>query len=134
VDPAAASYPYRGPAEWQAPIGASLDSVIDPEVGMSIIDVGLVYGVDASDTARIAPQRCGDRPLPPDAGRRGAARANRRGKTAHDAPAHRGRAASHLAHRGRAASHLMRINVLAHRVHTIGALQMNLQSTTRNAS
>jgi hypothetical protein len=132
VDPAAASYPYRGPAEWQAPIGASLDSVIDPEVGMSIIDVGLVY--DASDTARIAPQRCGDRPLPPDAGRRGAARANRRGKTAHDAPAHRGRAASHLAHRGRAASHLMRINVLAHRVHTIGALQMNLQSTTRNAS
>jgi hypothetical protein len=124
VDPAAASYPYRGPAEWQAPIGASLDSVIDPEVGMSIIDVGLVYGVDASDTARIAPQRCGDRPLPPDAGRRGAARANRRGKTAHDAPAHRGRAASHL----------MRINVLAHRVHTIGALQMNLQSTTRNAS
>jgi hypothetical protein len=106
--------------------------VIDPEVGMSIIDVGLVY--DASDTARIAPQRCGDRPLPPDAGRRGAARANRRGKTAHDAPAHRGRAASHLAHRGRAASHLMRINVLAHRVHTIGALQMNLQSTTRNAS
>jgi hypothetical protein len=97
VDPAAASYPYRGPAEWQAPIGASLDSVIDPEVGMSIIDVGLVY--DASDTARIAPQRCGDRPLPPDAGRRGAARANRRGKTAHDAPAHRGRAASHLAHR-----------------------------------
>jgi hypothetical protein len=134
VDPAAASYPYRGPAEWQAPIGASLDSVIDPEVGMSIIDVGLVYGFDASDTARIAPQRCGDRPLPPDAGRRGAARANRRGKTAHDAPAHRGRAASHLAHRGRAASHLMRINVLAHRVHTIGALQMNLQSTTRNAS
>jgi hypothetical protein len=134
VDPAAASCPYRGPAEWQAPISASLDSVIDPEVGMSIIDVGLVYGFDACDTARIAPHRCGDRPLPPDAGRRGAARANRRGKTAHDASAHRGRAASHLAHRGRAASHLMRINVLAHRVHTIGALQMNLQSTTRNAS
>lgn len=47
--PSAAPYPYRGPVEWQAPIGASLAAVIDPEVAMSIVDVGLVYGVHVSD-------------------------------------------------------------------------------------
>jgi len=55
VDPTGAvPFPYRGPAEWQAPIVAALAGVVDPEVAMSIVDVGLVYGVHLSvDTVAV---------------------------------------------------------------------------------
>lgn len=42
-------YPYSGPAHLQAPIEAALRRVIDPEVAMTIVDVGLIYGVTVTD-------------------------------------------------------------------------------------
>lgn len=39
-------FPFAGPADLQPAIEAALRRVIDPEVAMSIVDVGLVYGVD----------------------------------------------------------------------------------------
>lgn len=52
MKPAAASpYPYVGPDELRAPILAALHRVVDPEVAMTIVDVGLVYGVT------VTPQR-----------------------------------------------------------------------------
>ena len=41
----AAPFPYDGPAEWRGPVVAALTRVVDPEVAMSIVDVGLIYGV-----------------------------------------------------------------------------------------
>jgi len=41
----ASPYPYSGPEPLRAPILAALHRVIDPEVAMTIVDVGLVYGV-----------------------------------------------------------------------------------------
>lgn len=38
-------YPYDGPEELREPILAALYRVVDPEVALSIVDVGLVYGV-----------------------------------------------------------------------------------------
>ena len=38
-------FPYDGPEDFRAPIIAALSRVIDPEVAMTIVDVGLVYGV-----------------------------------------------------------------------------------------
>lgn len=38
-------YPYAGPEEMRQPIEDALHRVVDPEVAMSIVDVGLVYGV-----------------------------------------------------------------------------------------
>lgn len=38
-------YPYDGPPDSRAPILAALRGVIDPEVALNIVDIGLVYGV-----------------------------------------------------------------------------------------
>ena len=38
-------YPYEGPEELYQPILTALTKVVDPEVAMSIVDVGLIYGV-----------------------------------------------------------------------------------------
>ena len=38
-------YPYEGPESLRQPILDALTRVVDPEVAMSIVDVGLVYGV-----------------------------------------------------------------------------------------
>jgi metal-sulfur cluster biosynthetic enzyme len=38
--------PYTGPEALRAPILAALHRVVDPEVAMTIVDVGLVYGVE----------------------------------------------------------------------------------------
>lgn len=46
-----APYPYRGTAALREPIEHALRQVVDPEVAMSIVDVGLVYGVEATDDA-----------------------------------------------------------------------------------
>ena len=40
-----ARFAYEGPAELRAPIVAALERVVDPEVALNIVDVGLVYGV-----------------------------------------------------------------------------------------
>jgi len=42
---AAPSYPYAGPEAMRKPIDDALRRVVDPEVAMTIVDVGLVYGV-----------------------------------------------------------------------------------------
>jgi len=38
-------FPYDGPEALREPVIAALDRVVDPEVALSIVDVGLVYGV-----------------------------------------------------------------------------------------
>ncbi|HEX7690696.1 MAG TPA: metal-sulfur cluster assembly factor [Burkholderiaceae bacterium] len=40
------AFPYDGPAGLQAPIAAALQRVVDPELAMSIVDIGLVHGVE----------------------------------------------------------------------------------------
>ncbi len=45
----AVPYPYSGPEALRAPVLAALTRVVDPEVAMSIVDVGLIYGVTATD-------------------------------------------------------------------------------------
>ena len=42
-------FPYEGPQELLPTINAALERVIDPEVAMNIVDVGLVYGVTVKD-------------------------------------------------------------------------------------
>jgi metal-sulfur cluster biosynthetic enzyme len=42
-------YPYSGPQELRKPILDALHRVVDPEVAMTIVDVGLVYGVSVTD-------------------------------------------------------------------------------------
>lgn len=42
-------FPYEGPQELHAPIVAALQRVVDPEVAMNIVDVGLIYGVTLAE-------------------------------------------------------------------------------------
>jgi metal-sulfur cluster biosynthetic enzyme len=48
---AATPFPYEGPEELRPAIVAALGRVIDPEVAMSVVDVGLVYGVTLGERA-----------------------------------------------------------------------------------
>ena len=43
-------FPYRGPEALRRPIHDALRRVLDPEVAINIVDVGLVYGVAVTDT------------------------------------------------------------------------------------
>jgi metal-sulfur cluster biosynthetic enzyme len=43
----APAFTYDGPQELLAPIDEALRRVVDPEVALNIVDVGLVYGVKA---------------------------------------------------------------------------------------
>ena len=54
ASPVPPSFPYAGPPELCLPVVAALTRVVDPEVALSIVDVGLIYGVTiTSDTARV---------------------------------------------------------------------------------
>jgi metal-sulfur cluster biosynthetic enzyme len=52
VAPDADPFPYSGPPDLRRPVTDALRRVVDPEVAMNILDVGLVYGV-AVDEARV---------------------------------------------------------------------------------
>lgn len=39
-------FPYSGPEDLRQPLVDALSRVVDPEVAMSIVDVGLIYGVE----------------------------------------------------------------------------------------
>jgi len=42
-------FPYAGPPALQPAIADALGRVVDPEVALTIVDVGLVYGVDVDE-------------------------------------------------------------------------------------
>lgn len=44
----ASPFPYEGPAHLRQPVIDALRRVVDPEVAMNIVDVGLIYGVEIS--------------------------------------------------------------------------------------
>lgn len=46
---ATSPYPYAGPEALRLPIERALRRVIDPELALTIVDVGLVYGVTITD-------------------------------------------------------------------------------------
>jgi len=43
-----APFPYDGPEALRQPVIDALTRVVDPEVALSIVDVGLIYGVTVS--------------------------------------------------------------------------------------
>jgi metal-sulfur cluster biosynthetic enzyme len=43
-----APFPYEGPPELRQPIADALTRVVDPEVALSIVDMGLIHGVSVS--------------------------------------------------------------------------------------
>jgi metal-sulfur cluster biosynthetic enzyme len=49
MDGDSAPYPYEGPEALRLPIERALRRVVDPEIALSIVDVGLVYGVTLRD-------------------------------------------------------------------------------------
>lgn len=44
-----APFPYEGPEALHQTVVNALTRVVDPEVAMSIVDVGLIYGVTVTD-------------------------------------------------------------------------------------
>lgn len=44
-----APFAYQGPEALRLPVFNALKRVVDPEVAMNIVDVGLVYGVTVAD-------------------------------------------------------------------------------------
>lgn len=50
----AAPFPYTGPSGLRRPVALALEAVVDPEMAMSIVDVGLVYSVSiTNDKVRV---------------------------------------------------------------------------------
>jgi metal-sulfur cluster biosynthetic enzyme len=47
--PQAGSFPYEGPEDLRQPLTDALKRVVDPELAMNIVDLGLVYGVSVSE-------------------------------------------------------------------------------------
>ena len=47
AEPGCAGYVYTGPEHLRATIDRALQQVVDPEVAMNIVDVGLVLDVTA---------------------------------------------------------------------------------------
>ncbi len=45
------SFPYTGLAELRDPVTAALHRVVDPEMSLDIVELGLVYGVEAQARA-----------------------------------------------------------------------------------
>lgn len=43
--------PYAGPEPLRAPIERALQQVVDPELAMTIVDIGLVVGIEVDDAA-----------------------------------------------------------------------------------
>jgi metal-sulfur cluster biosynthetic enzyme len=46
----ATPFPFTGPEPMRRGIEAALQRVVDPELALSIVDVGLVYGVTVTET------------------------------------------------------------------------------------
>ena len=42
-------FPYEGPEELRQPILTALRRVVDPEVALNVVDVGLIYGVTVAN-------------------------------------------------------------------------------------
>ncbi|MGE8366103.1 MULTISPECIES: metal-sulfur cluster assembly factor [Cupriavidus] len=40
---------YHGPEEWRMPIMDALRRVVDPELALCVLDVGLIYAITVSD-------------------------------------------------------------------------------------
>lgn len=54
LDGTAPPFPYEGPVDLEQPVVAALTRVVDPEVALSIVDLGLIYGVDiTAEQARV---------------------------------------------------------------------------------
>ncbi|NDZ18497.1 hydroxylase [Variovorax sp. WS11] len=48
------TFPYEGPEALRQPVTEALSRVVDPEVSLNIVDVGLVYGVTVdADTVHV---------------------------------------------------------------------------------
>ena len=50
TSPVAPPFPYTGPPELCRPVVQALTRVVDPEVALSIVDVGLIYSVTITST------------------------------------------------------------------------------------
>ena len=49
--PPPSPFPYAGPERLRQPLVDALTRVVDPEVALSIVDVGLIYGVTVTPDA-----------------------------------------------------------------------------------
>jgi metal-sulfur cluster biosynthetic enzyme len=49
TEAASTAYPYAGPEVFRVPVFRALSRVVDPELALNIVDVGLVYGVTIAD-------------------------------------------------------------------------------------
>ncbi|HEU0203184.1 MAG TPA: metal-sulfur cluster assembly factor [Burkholderiaceae bacterium] len=49
AEDAAPPFPYDGDPALAEPIAAALRRVVDPEVALNVVDIGLIYGVTVAD-------------------------------------------------------------------------------------